>query len=201
MIPVPPALQRAADEIDGWLDLRCPERALDLLAPLLDDPLGRPAGLTMRIRARARLGQYQAALADLAELRAGGHLPEWVDLTEAWCRKRLADLPGAIRSLERLLARDARSDIGHFNLGCYLALAGERQRAIDEITLACGINDSFRDFARDEPDLDSLRNDPTFRQLMRQGERHPDDHRGPGAAGHATDDEDDEDSPPAHGLN
>ena len=44
MIPVPPSLQRIAEEIDGWLDLKCPERALERIDRLLDDPEGRRAG-------------------------------------------------------------------------------------------------------------------------------------------------------------
>lgn len=200
MIPVPPPLQRLADEIDGWLDLRCPERALERLQPLLDDPAGRPAALTMRIRAHVRQGHLRAALPDLAELRQGGHLPDWVDLTEAWCKKRLADLDGAIACVEELVRRNPQSDIGHFNLGCYLALAGERERAIDEVTIACGLSDAFRDYVRDEPDLDGLRTDPRFRELLRQ--------QAPGAvgplapSGGAEDDEDfDDDEDPKPGLN
>ncbi|MBL9076172.1 MAG: hypothetical protein JNL08_01630 [Planctomycetes bacterium] len=188
MFPVPPPLRRLADQIDGWLDLRCPERALDLLPPLLADPEARPAGLSLRIRAQVRLGNYAAALDDLGELRRSQVTDDWIELTEAWCRKRTGDLRGAIRCMEQLLARSPRSDIGHFNLACYLALAGERDRAIDAVTLACGLSAEFRDFARDEPDLDALRTDPRFRALLR-------DAAGGADAGADDDVDDDPDAP------
>jgi tetratricopeptide (TPR) repeat protein len=192
MIPVPPSLQRLADQIDGWLDLRVPERALDLLAPVLADPAGRPAGLAMRIRAYVRQARYAEALADVAELRTTQPPLDWLDLTEAWCRKRLPDLRGAIRCMEQLLARNGKSDIGHFNLACYLALDGQRERAVDELTIACGINPEFRDHAREEPDLDGLRTHENFRLLLRRfaasgsedappgGDGDDDDSAGPG---------------------
>jgi predicted Zn-dependent protease len=160
-------LQRLAEEIDGWLELRCPDQALERLQPLLDDPAARPAALAMRVRALARLGDHQAALTDLAELRATGLLADWVDLTEAWCRRRVQDLPGAIRLARTLVARNPKSEIGHYNLACYLALAGDRPAAIDAISLACGLDPHLRDHARDEPDLDGLRTEPQFRALIR----------------------------------
>lgn len=194
MFPVPAHLQRLADQIDGWLDLRVPERALELLEPMLAEAAGRPAGLVLRVRALARLGRFAEALPDLAELRQREPEEGWVDLTEAWCRKRTADLRGAIACLERLLARDRKSDLAWFNLACYLALAGDTDQAIDALTMACGLAETCRDYARDDPDLDSLRNDPRFRQLLRQaaaaGAVHPDDEWDDDA-------EDDDDEPPA----
>lgn len=167
VLPVPDALQRLAEEIDGWLDLRCPDKALARLPALLADPAARPAGLALRVRALARLGDYQAALADLTELRATGQLSDWVDLTEAWCRRRTDDLQGAIRRLRELVARNPKSAEGHYNLACYLAMAGQRDAAIDALSLACGLDGHLRDHARDEPDLDGLRTAPSFRTLIR----------------------------------
>lgn len=168
MFDVPDAFRRLADQVDGWLDLRCPDKALALLEPMLANATGRPPALGFRIRALIRLGRYAEALADLGELRQITPAHEWIDLTEAWCRKRTGDLGGAVRAIEQLLARDHRHATARFNLACYLALAGEAQRAIDELTLACGLDEACRDFARDEPDFDSLRKEPGFRTLLRQ---------------------------------
>ena len=111
--------------------------------------------LALRIRANARLGNYAAALADLAELRIEHPHSEWVDLTEAWCRRRHDDLPGAIRCIEQLLARNHKHHIAHFNLACYLALSGKVDRSIDALSIACGMNPECRMFAIDEPDFDA----------------------------------------------
>lgn len=178
LFPVPASLDRLADEIDGWLELRCPDKALAMLAPLLEPGPGRAQGLWLRIRGLVALGNHREALVDLTamrpvvelldnvQLRNGGR--EWVELTEAWCKKRSDDLPGAIACMRRLIDGQPRSAIGHFNLGCYLALAGEREQALGEVTVACGIDESFRGLLADEPDLDSLHQDPRFEALQKK---------------------------------
>jgi tetratricopeptide (TPR) repeat protein len=165
--PVPRALERLVDEVDGWLELRCPERALPLVDPLLADPAARACGLSLRVRALARMGKFDVALRDLDDLRSIAPDDDWVDLTEAWCRRRAGDLIGAIRCAEQLIARSHRHDVAHFNLACYLALDDQADRAIDALSLACGLNPDHRVYALDEPDLDGLRTDERFRQLVR----------------------------------
>ncbi|MGE3173889.1 MAG: tetratricopeptide repeat protein [Planctomycetota bacterium] len=186
MIAVPKDLQRLWDELDGWLDLRCPEKVLERIDPLLARDDARAAGLLLRVRTYVFQKRHLEAMADLDELRRTAigtvqlELPEgsprrdlhavklddWLDLTEAWCRKRMDDLAGAVRCMLQLIERRPRSAIGHFNLGCYLALAGEPERALDEVTLACGLDAEFRTMLTDEPDLDGLHRDPRFQKLI-----------------------------------
>jgi hypothetical protein len=166
MLKVPRNLRRLTIEIDGWLELDCPQRALERLQPLLDTPGARPVGLTFLVRANVSLVRPADALVALTELGQFEHDRNWFDLTEAWCRKRLDDLPGAIRCMERLIDRCQGSGIGHFNLACYLALAGDRARAIDEVSVACGIDERFRALAADDVDLASLRGEPEFERLL-----------------------------------
>lgn len=198
MFPIPPAHQRLADQIDGWLDLRCPDKALALVAPMLADAGARAAGLWLRVRALVRLGDYPQALPDLAELARLHPDESWVPLTDAFCRKRTGDLRGAADVLRRLLQRDHKNATAHFNLACYLALAGDQDGAIDALSLACGIDAEHRLFARDEPDFDSLRTDERFRALLRSGgATEPDDLDAGFDA--ADDDDDDDDAPPDAG--
>jgi hypothetical protein len=189
VFPVPKDLQRLVAEIDGWLELRCNDKAFERLQPLLEHPEARPAGLALRVRCSIATKKHKDAMTDIAELRGTTYDPEWLDLTEAWCRKRMQDLPGAVRCMEQLLARNPKSAIGHFNLGCYLALSGERERALDEITLACGIDQEYRSMLADEPDLDSLRRDGRFRSLCSAPAPDPDQEAEDAAADDAFEDD------------
>lgn len=165
MIRVPKSAQRLALEIEGWLDLKCPEQALEKIEALLAVPGSRPTGLLLRVRAYVDLEMFDEALADLDEIRTVDHDSDWADMTEAWCRKRMNDLAGATACMERLVHRVSHSAIGHFNLGCYLALMGKTQRALDEVALACGIDPSLRRVLDEESDLQSLHGHPAFECL------------------------------------
>ncbi len=50
----------------------------------------------------------------------------------------------------------------HYQLACVEALAGNRERALDELTLATDGSDRFREYARTDEDLASIRDDPRF---------------------------------------
>lgn len=166
---IPHPLARRAHAVLAWIDLGCAERALEKIEPFLESPASRPLGLKLRVAALIELKRFEPALEALRQLAPHEHDLTWFDVTEAWCRKRTDDLDGAIACMERLVDRQRHSAIGHFNLGCYLALRGDRERALDELSVACGIDDQFRKLLPVEHDLDSLRDEPQFQMLLPPG--------------------------------
>jgi hypothetical protein len=50
----------------------------------------------------------------------------------------------------------------HYQLACLEVLAGTRERALDELTLATDGSPRLRDHAKSDEDLASIRDDPRF---------------------------------------
>ncbi|MHC4921158.1 MAG: hypothetical protein ACYTKC_16395, partial [Planctomycetota bacterium] len=86
---VPASLERVVIEVEGWLELDCPAKALEKITILLDHPAGRAVGLVLEVRAMVAMNEFQKALDSLGMLEGSDHDQEWADLTEAWSRKRM----------------------------------------------------------------------------------------------------------------
>ena len=54
-----------------------------------------------------------------------------------------------------------------YNLACLESLNGDSAAALDHLRKAFELSDGFRDYAKEDSDLDSLRGDPAFEELMR----------------------------------
>ena len=71
----------------------------------------------------------------------------------------------AIESLERAIDVEPGEATLHYNLACYWCLARDNRQALRYLANAFDIDGNFRDFVHDEPDFDSLRDDPLFKDL------------------------------------
>ncbi|MGY5879516.1 MAG: tetratricopeptide repeat protein [Candidatus Thorarchaeota archaeon] len=99
-------------------------------------------------------------------LKPGEFWP-WLYLGHA--QRNLEDYESAIESTENAL----RVEIGqnelnqaNYNLACYYALLGRNKEAMDYLKEALENNDSMKKWAREDSDLDSLRNEPRFEFLV-----------------------------------
>lgn len=73
---------------------------------------------------------------------------------------------------KRLVQLRPNDPLAHYNLACSFALLKRRDQAIK--TLRQAVELGYRDFRymREDRDLDAIRQDPRFRQLLREYENH-----------------------------
>ena len=74
---------------------------------------------------------------------------------------RAGDYDAARRSSRKALAEKDVPAM-HYHLACVEALAGNRDRALDELTIAVEAADRFREYAAADEDFASIRDDPRF---------------------------------------
>ncbi|MBN1910925.1 MAG: tetratricopeptide repeat protein, partial [Pirellulales bacterium] len=94
---------------------------------------------------------------------APGNLHVWLSL--GWCYKRIGQIDLAIAALEEAVAAEPSEAIAHYNLACYLSLAGDKSLALAHLARALVMDPNFRDQVATERDFDPLRSDADFRLL------------------------------------
>jgi hypothetical protein len=53
-----------------------------------------------------------------------------------------------------------------YNLACLESLTGERAQAIQHVRKSIELSEQFREYAQQDSDLDAVRDDPEFKELM-----------------------------------
>jgi hypothetical protein len=92
----------------------------------------------------------------------GRHEPSaWEYFFPALPAMREGDYDTARRILEDGLKENDAPAV-HYQLACVEALAGNRERALDEIAIAVEGGERFREWARTDEDLAAIRDDPRF---------------------------------------
>ena len=145
---------------------RVARRALATL-DRIDRP-GRDLGVVLYLRGLALklMERYEEAIVPFSAAAELDDEDIHVHLSLGWCYKRIGQLDRAIEALEAGLAVDPGEAILYFNLACYWTLAGNKRHALDYLGRALAIDSDYRDMIDDEPDFDSLREDPDFQELI-----------------------------------
>jgi tetratricopeptide (TPR) repeat protein len=116
-------------------------------------------------QARRLLKRYE--LAACAFRRAAQHRPARLDalIGLGWCQKRMGRVDLAVVSLTRALAIAPEEPRLHYNLACYLSLAGQYRAAVYELAWALELEPALRHRAIIEPDFDAIHASPAFEAL------------------------------------
>lgn len=158
-------LRQVERQAEGYLELGMPQHALDALARLENRADFSAAAYYLRGEAFRAMERYEEGLVPLRE--AAELAPEDVRvwLAMAWCHKRTGRLDLAIEDLEEALRVEPGEALIHYNLACYLSLAGNKRRALTYLAQALAIDSDYRRLVDDEPDFDPIRSDPEFQAL------------------------------------
>lgn len=153
-------------QAEGYLEMGMPRQALEVLGRLGDRAVKSPHALYLRGEALRSLGRYTEALIPLNQ--AAEVLPEnvHVQLALGWCHKRTARIDLAIQDLERALDVEPQDALVHYNLACYLSLAGQNHRALVHLSRALALDSEMLRLVENESDFDPIRSDPEFLALV-----------------------------------
>ena len=157
----------ASREAEGYLELGLHRHALRALArrrDLVQNDARACYLIGECLREMARYGEAVAPLRRAAALKPED--PEtWLAL--GWCYKRAGRLDLAMASLERAVAILPTEAVLHYNLACYNSLANHRVEALRRLKRAFEIDRSLVALVEAEEDFDRIREDPSFRLLLR----------------------------------
>jgi hypothetical protein len=91
----------------------------------------------------------------------------WEDFYVAYAKLRAGDAGAGRAAMNQALARDPEAWQGPFNAACFEALAGDTDASIDHLRQAIERDPAeVKQYAPDDRDLDSIRSDPRYAELM-----------------------------------
>lgn len=87
-----------------------------------------------------------------------------------YVRKELGNIDGAIEATlksKSLSATETDKNVANYNLACYYCLAGNREATLSYLTEALQADSSMKEWAKQDSDFDSIRDDKAFIILIK----------------------------------
>jgi Flp pilus assembly protein TadD len=166
------ALVKANDlKEDGMLN-----QALELLQTLLGEHMDNWRILNELGHVHIAMGDYGGAIQSFKDA-----LFIEPDLSGLWnnlgyAHKVAGDIDEAIEATRKAksLAKTT-NDINSatYNLACYMALSGKHEQALRHLSHVCRSDPSIKEWAKDDPDLNSLRSDSRFVHILEYSPENP----------------------------
>lgn len=141
--------------------------AFDLGGELVDAPAGTFVSALPGTQRRAHATEPDTAILLIEGTPGKGYEPRgwelWAPLAPMYFAGRYAEVANALRGTV-----EAHPEYGmlFYNLACCESLLGNRPEALDHLRRAIELAEEFRDAARSDADLDALRDEPAFKQLV-----------------------------------
>jgi hypothetical protein len=141
--------------------------AFEVAGDHLDAPAGTFVALPPGTQRRATAEAPDTAILLIEGTPGTAYAPRgwelWAPLAPMYGAGRYAEVADALRSTV-----EAHPEYGmlFFNLACCESLTGKRTEALMHLRRAIELSEEFRDNARTDEDLDAIRDEPGFRELV-----------------------------------
>jgi mannose-6-phosphate isomerase-like protein (cupin superfamily) len=134
-----------------------------------DDELDVPAGTLVFVPPSTRRGAVAAEPGTTVLVLAGKRgtpfaVSAWETVYAAYAHRRLGDLERARALLDEAVAADPTAWQGQYHLACFSALDGDLEAALRHLQRAVELDPKAAEWAADDEDLASIRDDPRFPQ-------------------------------------
>jgi hypothetical protein len=139
----------------------------DVDGELVDAPAGTFVSVPPGTRRRAQAEAPETAILLIEGTPGKGYAARgwelWAPLAPMYADGRYAEVADALRTTV-----EAHPEYGmlFFNLACCESQLGKRTEALDHLRSAIERSDEFRNYARNDADLDPIRDEPAFRDIV-----------------------------------
>lgn len=163
------------DEADNDTDDRNEELYLVLAGrarfELDGEPVDAPAGTFVSVEPEAKRTAFaEEPGTTIVAVGATAGKPYEAVGWELWSpirpRYEAGEHEAVVEALTPLVADHPQYPLLAYNLACVESLTGRRTEALEHLRAAIEGSDFFRGFAKDDTDLDAIREEPAFRELV-----------------------------------
>ena len=149
--------ERALLAAQGYLELGMVEEALTELTSVSDELRDDPDIIELRLHILMQGRRWAEALTTAEELlrKKPNAVPGYIHGAFA-----LHELGRTAEARDLLLKGpgDLRKDpTFHYNIGCYEAVLGNRESALESLNQSFALDETYRDFAKRDPDLEAIK--------------------------------------------
>lgn len=143
--------------VEGYLALGLKKEAAEALAEIAGSDRDATPVLTAALAVRTERAEWAAAakIGGVLCEREPGIAAYWIQT--AYATRRSKGLKAAREILMRGVGLHPREAMFHFNLACYEAQLGNLEDARAFLDTACGLDETFAELAKTDPDLEPLR--------------------------------------------
>jgi len=149
--------ERALLAAQGYLELGMVEEALAELVAIQTPAISDPDLIELRLHILMQGGRWSDALASAEELLQlnSSALPAYIHGAFALHELgRTAEARDLLLRGPEVLRKDPTF---HYNIGCYEAVLGNCDSAMQSLKKSFALDETYRDFAKQDPDLEAIR--------------------------------------------